>query len=206
MRVNVSTARRLGLLLLVALSPALPATGPATAQAATDGGAGGPQKLWRMYPLGPRRGGDRTSHPPARPDRTPHATASHATASPEHQTRLRDDSGGWDVQPLVWLLGLGAAAAVGAAAVVGVRRSQGDPQGAGIVNGRAPRPPATPAARSRATAVPPARARPSPDLSHLSRSQLYQLAVERGIDGRSRMTRERLIEALDDHRPRGGPT
>ena len=201
MRVNVSTARRLGLLLLVALSPVLPATGPETAHAATDGRAGGPQKLWRMYPLGPRRGGDRTSHPPVHPDRTPHATA-----SPEHHTRPGDGSGGWDEQPLAWLLGLGAAAAVGAAAVVGVRRSQGDPQGAGIVNGRAPRPPATPAARLRATAAPPARAQPSPDLSHLSRSQLYQLAVERGIDGRSRMTRERLIEALDDHRPTGGLT
>jgi hypothetical protein len=34
------------------------------------------------------------------------------------------------------------------------------------------------------------------DFGELSRTELYQLAAECGIDGRSRMSRERLIEAL----------
>ncbi|CAM5713610.1 Non-homologous end joining protein Ku [Streptomyces alboniger] len=44
------------------------------------------------------------------------------------------------------------------------------------------------------------RKRPEPDLSSLTKSELYRRATDAGVPGRSKMSREQLVEALEGRR------
>jgi hypothetical protein len=181
--------RRLGLLLLVALTPIMPAAIAASARAGD--GAGGPSQLWQTYPLGPLRHAVK-HHSVARP----HLHSAAVTPSPRKQPAGSSSGSSGSADPFGWLLAAGVVAVAGAGAVAAGRRVGGVPRAVGVLQGATGRrPDAQPAD------VPPSGGRT--DLYSMSRPQLYQLAAERGVEGRSRMTRERLIEVLDDEPPGG---
>jgi hypothetical protein len=183
--------RRLGLLFLVALTSGVPAAAPPAVWA---GEGSGPSQLWQTYPLGPHR--HTTQHRPAagqvhpRPDAT--GTRTSRSAAQERPTGGFSGSG----EPLGWLLATGVVAIGSAGALYAGRRMLAGaslrPAGAVQTTPRRQSPAAMPVARA------------TPDLSGMSRAELYQLAAKLGVEGRSRMSRERLIEVLDDAPAKGG--
>lgn len=174
-------------MLLVALTMALPGA-PAESQAG-DRSARTPQKLWRMFPLGPRSHTDYQS-------RSLHANPPHpgAAVASTDSPRPRSSGGSRSFRPLGWLFA--AAAGITAAFAVALHERRAIARLADLVGS-----PAHMGSRAERWRSPPARAPArAADLGDLSRTELYQLAAECGIDGRSRMSRERLIEALTRYR------
>jgi hypothetical protein len=200
MRSTLSCTRRLGLLFLVALTIALPAGLPVEVYA-RDRAAQVPDRLWRMFPLGPRR---KTHYQPRlfelrRPHAAVGAVAITRVAAPA-QTSGGGSGGSFDFGPLGWLLAGFVAITAALAVVLAERGGIGASRLASVASSSGI------GSRSRGWKDSSARAPAwtAADLGELSRRQLYQLAAERGIDGRSQMSRERLIEALIHYRE--GPT